>query len=138
MRYINGGILCASIALFGCAHQQRAQVADSLQFCAADGSVQVTSTRRRGTDEWADKFRDRDVQRSVRDVIDRDPTLASQQLSVDVHQGEAIIGGTVEREADAVAAARKALAVPGVVAVDLQTTSRETPAHPQLVATLCE
>jgi osmotically-inducible protein OsmY len=138
MRYFNGGILCASIALCGCAHQQRAAAADSLQFCAADGGVEVTSTRRRGTDEWADKFRDRDVQRGVRDTIARDPTLASQPLSVRVDKGEAIISGTVEHDADAVATARRALAVPGVVAVELQTTSRETPTHPPLVATACE
>lgn len=162
MRYFSAGILSTLAAglLFGCAHTQHfdspltseavssyqavrtgaepIRVADGVQFCAGDGEVQVLRTRERSTDDWADKFRDRDVQQEVRDLLQRDPALSGQPVSIRVHEGEAIISGTVERDADAVTAARDALAVPGVVAVALQTTSRESPARPHLVATLCQ
>ena len=162
MRIFNVALTCAlsALSLYGCAHGQPAQtpptpdaiasyrsvrdgaqpvsIAGDVQFCAGDGDVQVLSRRWRSTDDWADKFRDRDLQQEARDAIGRDPTLTGQPVSVRVHQGAAIISGTVQRDADAVAAARDALAVPGVVAVELQTTSRESPAQPRLVATLCE
>ena len=162
MRLFNVGITSAlaALCLYGCAHAppyDRAptaaavvsyrsvragaapiSAAGDVRFCAGNDGVQVQSTRRRSTDDWADKFEDRDLQEDVRGVIARDPTLSSQPLHVRVHGGDAIIGGTVQRDADAVAAARHALAVPGVVAVELQTTSLESPTPPRLVATLCQ
>jgi osmotically-inducible protein OsmY len=77
------------------------------------------------------------LQQEVRDLIHRDPTLTWQSLNVHVQGGEAIIGGTVQHDAQAVAAAHDALAVPGVVAVQLQTESAESPVHTRLVATTC-
>jgi hypothetical protein len=162
MRHLHVGIMSAlsAAALGACSHAQpidtpltseavvsyRAvrdgampvSAADGVQFCAGDGAVQVVSKRWRSTDDWADKFRDRDVQQEVRDLLGRDPTLAGQPLKVHVHEGGAIIEGTVQRDADAVAAARDALAVPGVIVAELHTTSRESPAQPRLVATLCQ
>ena len=113
-------------------------VADAVRFCAADDAVEVFSDRPRSSDDWADKFRDSDLQPEVRDLVAHDPALAGQGVTVRVHQGEAIIGGTVQHDADAVAAARDALAVPGVIAVKLQTTSNESPMHSRLVATSCQ
>jgi hypothetical protein len=162
MRIFNVGITGAlsALALYGCAHGQpidtpltpeavvsyravRAgelpvSAADGVQFCAGDGDVQVVSKHWRSTDDWADKFRDRDLQQEARDLIGRDPTLTGQPVSVRVREGAAIVSGTVQRDADAVAAARDVLAVPGVIAVELQTTSLEAPAQPRLVATLCQ
>ena len=162
MRIFNVGITCAlsALALSGCAHGQpidtpltpdavvsyravRAgelpvSVADGVEFCAGDGDVQVVSKQWRSTDDWADKFRDRDLQQEARDLIGRDPTLSGQSLSVRVHQGAAVISGTGQRDVDAVAAARDALAVAGIIAVELQTTSLEAPVQPRLVATLCQ
>lgn len=113
-------------------------VADAVRFCAADDAVEVVSDRARSTDGWADKFRDSDLQREVRDLVAHDPALAGRAVTVRVHEGEAIIGGTVERDADAVAAARDALAVPGVIAVQLRATSNESPIHSRLVVTSCQ
>lgn len=160
MRYLV--VVCAggALSLFGCAHTQAIDtpvtpaavaayravrngaqpmdVAEDVEFCTADDGVQVISKRWRSTDDWADKFRDRDLQEEVRDLIGRDPTLSGQPMSVRVDQGAAIIDGSVQRDAEAVAAARDALAVPGVVGVELRTTSQESPAQPRLAATLCE
>ncbi len=111
---------------------------DGVQFCAADGAVEVVSKRAHGYDDWADKFRDGDVQQEVRDLLHRDRRLAAASLDVRVDEGEAIVSGTVQRDADAVAAAHDALAVPGVIAVQLRTASAESPSPPRLVATRCE
>jgi BON domain len=111
---------------------------NGVEFCAADGAVEVVRTVARSTDDWADKFRDSDLRQEIRDLVGRDPTLSGQPITVDVAEGEAIVSGTVQRDADALAAARDALAVPGVVAVQLRTASAESPAHPTLVAVECQ
>jgi osmotically-inducible protein OsmY len=149
--FIVGVVLGGGVFAAGCAHdraivsyrsvksgEQPMSAADGVQFCAADGAVEVYSTRAHTYDDWADKFHDRDLQQEVRDLIHRDPTLAWQSVNVRVKRGEAIIGGTVQHDADVVDAARDALAVPGVVAVQLQTTSLESPARARLVAANCQ
>jgi osmotically-inducible protein OsmY len=160
MRYLSVTYVLGAFWLFGCAHEQLAETpptpaavhayrsvrvgaqpisaAGGVQFCADADGVEVVSMRSHGWSDWADKFRDRDVQRSVRDVIARDASLSGQQLTASVHEGEAVLGGTVRRDADAVQAASDALEVAGVVAVRLQTTSLDSPAPPRLVATRCE
>jgi osmotically-inducible protein OsmY len=161
MRFIDVAIaLGGMVSLVGCAHArvldttapaaaavasyravragvEPVSVGDAVRFCAADDAVEVVSNRARSTDDWADKFRDSDLQREVRDVVARDPALAGQSVTVRVHEGEAIIGGTLQHDADAVAAARDALAVPGVIAVQLRATSTESPVRSRLVATNC-
>ena len=111
--------------------------AGGLEFCAANGGVEAVRTGARTTDDWADKFADAELCAEVHTLVRRDPELSAQPIAVTVDGGEAILDGRVRRDADAVAAARDALAVPGVLAVRLRTASDESPAARTLVAVAC-
>ncbi|HEY2749470.1 MAG TPA: BON domain-containing protein [Polyangia bacterium] len=117
--------------------QEATSRGDGVTFCAGNGGVKALSQNPGDIAQWADKIRDRDLQSSVRDRIARDPSLAGQGVSVYVNEGQAMIGGDLASDADAVRAARDALAVPGLVAAKLQTTSPESPSPPQLTAVWC-
>ncbi len=160
MRSLQASLLaCGVVSALGCAHPQAVDtplsdlvtsyrsvragtqpvsVADGVQFCAAADAVEVVRTRARDVDDWADKFRDDDVQDEVRDLIRRDPTLAAQRIDVRVDGGEAILSGAVSSDADAVVAARDALGVAGVIAVQLRAVSSESPSAPRLAPTACQ
>jgi len=119
------------------AGEQPTTRADGLEFCAADGGVEAIRIATRTSDDWADKFEDHDLRQEVRSFMVRDPSLSQETIRVDVDKGEAILDGNVARDADAVAAARDALAVPGIIAVRLRTTSAEAPVQRTLVAVTC-
>jgi osmotically-inducible protein OsmY len=120
------------------AGQQPIVRGDGVTFCAGNDGVKALSQGPATTGGYADKFRDHDVQSSVRDQIRRDPALAGQAIDVHVEGGQANISGNLASDADAVAATKDALGVPGVVSVKVQTTSPELPAPPHLAAVWCE
>jgi osmotically-inducible protein OsmY len=161
MRCVDGATvcLCAVFSLVGCAHepQQSAaqlaaavdayrsvragaepmRVSDDVEFCADNGSVDVLSERVKSSNNSIYKFRDEDVEDSVRDLLKRDPALAAVTLHARVRKGEAILTGTVQHDSEAVRAAYDALDVAGVVDARLETISSESRGQGPLVGYAC-
>ncbi len=157
MRIFNMALGLIGAVVCGCAHEQPTQPATqsvaayhavrmgeqqivrgkSMTFCAGNDAVNVLSRGPSDSSQYADKFRDSDLQSKVRQAIRYDSTLASQDVTVDVQRGQAVISGNLASDTDAVAAAKDALGVPGIVSVKLQTTSPETPQPPRLAQVWC-
>jgi osmotically-inducible protein OsmY len=111
---------------------QTTATADRVRFCAAGDGVRARRTWSESYDGWIDKFRDEQLAESVRQVLRRDPDLAGQAIEAQVDKGEVRLTGQVPTDEVAVRAARAVMDIAGVIFVDVQLTSAESPSTPRL------
>jgi len=104
--------------------------AERIRFCAAGDEVEAARTWGESADNWIDKVPDDHIVEDVHGVLSHDAALHGQDIRARVDQGEVILSGNVPSDAIAMRAARDVIDVRGVVAVNIQIASPESPRPP--------
>jgi BON domain len=146
--------LFLALMLFGCAHAgpplteaERSSVyravrngaalesrADNLLFCASREGLEVTHAENTGPDDWADRMSNARVRDDVAAKLGGDSALRGDAIHARTVDGEVILSGRVSSDEHALRAVEDALSIAGVVLVNADLRSPESPNPPRVTS----
>ncbi len=105
-------------------------LADRIQFNRVASGVSLRRTWTESFDGWISKMDDASTADNVDQVLRRDTALRGQNIHSSVDSGVADLRGQVSSDYLAMRAARDVVGVAGVIIVNVQLTSQQSPTLP--------